>query len=106
MSRFTMFTLLSVVAALLLAGCAASPIVIVTAPGDTFQVTTSTVYTHRLRGEVKPVLGATVAARPTQSPSSLYSSQNETRSLTPPQTGEGAVDLSVARRFLPQSGGG
>ncbi|MEZ4618438.1 MAG: hypothetical protein R2867_23390 [Caldilineaceae bacterium] len=61
MSRFTMFALLSVVTALLLAGCAASPIVIVTAPGDTFQVTTSTVYTHRLRGEVKPVLGATAA---------------------------------------------
>ncbi|MEZ4684129.1 MAG: hypothetical protein R2932_58960 [Caldilineaceae bacterium] len=60
MSRFTMFALLSVVTALLLAGCAASPIVIVTAPGDTFQVTTSTVYTHRLR-EVKPVLGATAA---------------------------------------------
>lgn len=53
------FVLALVSAALLLAGCTGSPILIVNAPHESFQVSTSTVYTHRFRGEVEPVLGAT-----------------------------------------------
>lgn len=60
MRRFVTRTALPMLlAALLLAGCTGSPIFIINAPHEAFQVTNSTVYTHRLRGEVKPVLGAT-----------------------------------------------
>lgn len=57
-NRFVL-TLLS--AAFILSGCTATPILLVNSPHESFQVTSSTVYTHRLRGEVKPVLGATAA---------------------------------------------